>query len=122
MRGGSRPGAGRKSGAPNKASAKRAAKASLDGALPHEMLLAIARGQKVNGHEPTFEQQLEAMARAAPYYAPRFASKVEHTGAGGGPIQFADLRGLTDAQIAALEPVLSALAVQSGASAAASTH
>lgn len=34
----------------------------------------------------------------------------EHTGAGGGPIQTMDLSKLTDEQLAALEPVLSALA------------
>ena len=63
MRGGSRPGAGRKPGTPNQSRARsKARKASLDGALPHGMLLAIARRQKVNGHEPTFEQQIEAMA------------------------------------------------------------
>ena len=122
MRGGRRPGAGRKSNTPNKASAKRAEEASVDGALPHEMLLAIARGEKVNGHDWNADQQLDAMHKSAPYYASRFASKVEHTGAGGGPIQVADLRGLTDAQVAALEPVLSALAVRSGAPPGASTH
>ncbi len=37
-------------------------------------------------------------------------TQLEHTGAGGGPIQTVDLSSLTEEQLAALEPVLAALA------------
>jgi len=42
--------------------------------LPHELLLAISRGQVINGHRPTFQERLHAAKAAAPFYAPKLQS------------------------------------------------
>ena len=120
-RGGARTGAGRRKGVPNKQTVARVSRAKASGMLPHEFLLAVSQGKTIDGHKPTYAERVDAAAKAAPYYAARLAT-VSHTGKDGGPIAFTDLSGLTDAQVAALEPVLSALAVQSGAPAGTSTH
>jgi hypothetical protein len=44
------------------------------GQLPHEFLAAIARGETIDGHEPTFEERMDAAKHAAPYYAPKLAN------------------------------------------------
>ena len=56
-----------------------------DTRLPHEILLAIARGEAVDGHMPTLAERVTAAKIAAPYYAPRLASVV-HEAVGGGQV------------------------------------
>lgn len=73
MRGGHRPGAGRKPGALNRVSRKARETAAETGELPHEFLLRVMRGGEIGGHRPTFAERMDAAKAAAPYYAPRFA-------------------------------------------------
>jgi len=42
--------------------------------LPHEVLLAVARGEVIADHVPTFEERVEAAKAAAPYFAPKGAT------------------------------------------------
>ena len=80
---------GRKKGSVNKAPRERAERAAKAGLLPHELLLAVARGEIIDGVVPSFDQRLTAMKDAAPYYAPKLAA-VAHDGDGkGGPIKLA---------------------------------
>jgi len=37
--------------------------------LPHEVLLAVARGEMIADHIPTFDERVEAAKAAAPYFA-----------------------------------------------------
>lgn len=85
MRGGKRPGAGRKPSSVNRMSQKAREKAAETGQLPHEFLLAVSRGELIGDYQPTFEDRLDAAKAAAPYYAPKLSS-VEATGKDGGPI------------------------------------
>ena len=41
--------------------------------LPHELLLKIARGAPVDGHQPTFAERMTAARQALPYFAARLA-------------------------------------------------
>ncbi len=77
-RGGARPGAGRKRGGKNIMTAAARAAAAKTGKLPHEILLAVARGGGLPGRKqrPTFEQQLDAAKAAASYYAPKLLGAV----------------------------------------------
>lgn len=84
--GGKRPSAGRKPGAPNKRTADTIAKAEATGLLPHEFLLAVTRGETIDGHTPTFDERKDAAKAAAPYFAPKLAS-LEHAGPNGQPLQ-----------------------------------
>jgi hypothetical protein len=79
LRGGKRVGTGRPLGSVNEVTkiAREAARAT--GLLPHEFLLAIARGTKIKDEEgneikPTMAQRIECAKAAAPYYAPRMAT------------------------------------------------
>lgn len=72
-RGGQRPGAGRPAGSRNRRTSETLAKASAAGLLPHEFLCAVARGEVIDGHAPTFAERMTAAAAAAPYFAPRLA-------------------------------------------------
>lgn len=74
MRGGARPGAGRPKGSANKMSQKAREEAAEAGMLPHEFLAAIARGEMIGDHEPTFEERMDAAKAAAPFFAPKLAS------------------------------------------------
>ena len=56
-----------------------------DTRLPHEILLAIARGEAIDSHAPTLAERMTAAKIAAPFYAPRLASVV-HEAAGGGQV------------------------------------
>lgn len=56
-----------------------------DTRFPHEILLAIARGEAIDGHVPTLDERMTAARIAAPYYAPRLAS-VTHDAAGDGKV------------------------------------
>jgi hypothetical protein len=75
-----KPIAGRRGGARGVARSKRA-KPAADAAtdtplptqgapLPHELLLAIARGERVGAHDPTFAERLSAAKASARYFAP----------------------------------------------------
>lgn len=87
MRGGKRPGAGRKPSSVNRMSQKAREKAAETGILPHEFLLAVCQGQTIDGHLPDFRERLDAAKAAAPFYAPKLAS-VDNTLKGeDGPLQ-----------------------------------
>lgn len=102
-RGGNRPGAGRKRGAPNKASAARQAKVAATGDTPLEYMLKVMRNPKADAG------RRDDMAKAAaPYVHPKLAS-MQHTGRNGGPIQTVDvtrLKGMTDKELEVLERAL----------------
>lgn len=103
-RGGNRPGAGRKLGSPNKASAERQAKVAATGDTPLEYMLKVMRDAKA---EPG---RRDDMAKAAaPYVHPKLAS-MQHTGRNGGPIQTVDLTKLSGDELAQLENIFGPLA------------
>lgn len=87
--GGRRQGAGRPSGSTNKRSRQLVDKAAASGLLPHQFLLAVARGERIpmpaEGdcvfHTPTITERLDAAKAAAPYFAARLAA-IEHSGDG----------------------------------------
>lgn len=81
QRGGKRPGAGRKAGAPNRATAARQKAVTESGLTPLDYMLSIMRDEKM-----TTESRFEAAKAAAPYVHPKLAN-VEHSGPNGGPIQ-----------------------------------
>jgi hypothetical protein len=68
-RGGTRPGAGRKPGSPNKATAKRQAEVKASGLAPLDYLLSVMRDERV----PRVER-VDAANKAAPYVHPKLAS------------------------------------------------
>jgi hypothetical protein len=74
MRGGARPGAGRPKGAVSRMTQKAREEAAAVGMLPHEFLAAVARGEEIDGHLPTFEERVDAAKAAAPFYAPKLAA------------------------------------------------
>lgn len=65
---------GRQKGTPNRKNAETIARATEAGMLPHEFLAAIARGEMIGDHEPTFEERMDAAKAAAPFFAPKLAS------------------------------------------------
>lgn len=65
---------GRPKGAANKASRETREKAAASGMLPHEFLLAVTRGEAVDGYVPSFAERLEAAKAAAPFYAPKLSA------------------------------------------------
>lgn len=88
-RGGSRPNAGRKVGAPNKATQQARAKATQEGVLPLDVMLGVMRfhhevaRQAMESDPPDIEKALKAMTaacvpakEAAPYIHARLASTV----------------------------------------------
>lgn len=74
MRGGARPGAGRKRGSRNKRSAETVARAKAAGMLPHEFLCTVSQGRAIDGHAPSFSERLDAAKAAAPFYAPKLTA------------------------------------------------
>ena len=118
-RGGKRPGAGRKAGGLSRATKEQ--KGTLGELARQYTDIAMATLARVAAKSDNDSAAVAAansiLDRA--YGRPRQA--IEHTGANGGPIAITDLSNLTDDQLAALEPVLSALAA-SGAPPGASTH
>ena len=107
-RGGNRPGAGRKRGTPNKASAARQAKVAATGITPLDYMLKVMRNNKAD------PGRRDEMAKAAaPYVHPKLAS-MQHTGRDGGPIQHVDLTNATEEQLAALEAIFGPLAGSGG--------
>jgi len=78
MRGGKRSGAGRRKGAPNKATAARQAAISASGEAPLDYMIRIMRDESA----PT--QRRDEMAKAAaPYVHPKLAA-IEYAGTIGG--------------------------------------
>jgi hypothetical protein len=102
-RGGSRAGAGRKVGIPNKASVERQKKVAATGQTPLEYMLKVMRDGKAS------DQRRDDMAKAAaPYVHPKLAS-MQHTGPKGGPIQTIDvakLKGMSNEELDLLERAL----------------
>lgn len=101
IKGGKRPGAGRKKGSRNKATEKRreiAERALSEGITPLEYMLNIMRKETPEGADAATNLQydalrFEAAKSAAPYVHPRLAA-VEHSGDLG-------LKGVSDADLAA---------------------
>ncbi|WP_448952144.1 hypothetical protein [Labrys neptuniae] len=124
--GGVRAGAGRKKGSANKLTQAERKKALDRGLSPLEVMTDLmnhsyrrwkneARKRKPNEDALMAKQKatLEAAEKLAPYLHPKLAA-VQHTGKGGGPIQFLDMSKLTDEQLASIEPVIAALAAAGG--------
>ncbi|MBO0141492.1 hypothetical protein JZX87_09990 [Agrobacterium sp. Ap1] len=76
-RGGKRPGAGRKAGAPNKATAARQEAVASSGLTPLDYMLSILRDET-----KTVEDRFEAAKAAAPYVHPKLAT-VDHQSSDG---------------------------------------
>lgn len=77
QRGGKRPGAGRKQGAPNKATAARQKAVEKSGLTPLDYMLSIMRDTKLKT-----EDRFEAAKAAAPYVHPKLAN-VDHKSSDG---------------------------------------
>lgn len=76
MKGGKRPGAGRKKGVPNRATTKRMEQIKAGGEMPLDVMLAHMRNPK----NPDDVRRAMAVA-AAPYCHPRLASvEAKHSG------------------------------------------
>jgi hypothetical protein len=73
-RGGNRPGAGRKPGAPNKATAERQQAVAASGVTPLEYMLSVMRDETISA-----DRRDDIAKAAAPYVHPKLAS-VEHKG------------------------------------------
>lgn len=76
-RGGTRPGAGRKPGAPNKATAAQRKAVTDSGLTPLDYLLSVMR----DGTVPR-DERVDAANKAAPYVHAKL-SAIEHTGKDG---------------------------------------
>lgn len=68
-RGGQRPGAGRKAGSPNKATAERQAEIEESGLTPLDYLLQVMRDESGGSGD-----RLEAAKAAAPYVHPKLSA------------------------------------------------
>lgn len=103
-RGGNRPGAGRKSGTPNKASVERQKKVAATGDTPLEYMLKVMRDAKADA------SRRDDMAKAAaPYVHPKLAA-LQHSGPRGGPIPVIDLTKLSGDELDQLERIFGPLA------------
>ncbi|MRX33207.1 hypothetical protein [Aminobacter sp. MDW-2] len=103
-RGGNRPGAGRKRGAPNKASVERQKKVAATGDTPLDYMLKVMRNPKADA------SRRDDMAKAAaPYVHPKLAS-MQHSGPRGGPIPVVDLTKLSGDELDQLESIFGPLA------------
>ncbi|WP_117196403.1 hypothetical protein [Rhizobium terrae] len=107
-RGGTREGAGRKRGAPNKATQERQRKVAESGITPLDYMLQVMRDSKADSG-----RRDEMAKAAAPYVHPKLAS-MQHTGRGGGPIQTVDLTQMSDDDLARLEAIFGPLAGTAG--------
>lgn len=87
MRGGRRKGAGRPKGAATKRSRKIADKESQNGLTPLEVML---RAMREHAKNDDWDAAASIAKDAAPYMHPKLAS-TQHTGRGGGPIQYANM-------------------------------
>lgn len=70
-RGSKNPNAGRKPGSLNRLTKIVAAECAKTGQFPHEVLLRICRGERIESYEPTAHDRFRAAKAAAPYYAPK---------------------------------------------------
>ena len=103
-RGGSRPGAGRRKGTPNKASAARQKRVAATGITPLDYMLSVMRDGKADAG------RRDDMAKAAaPYVHPKLAS-MQHSGPNGGPIQTVDLTNASNEDLERLEAIFGPLA------------
>lgn len=86
-RGGKRPGAGRPRGAINKLSAAATKAAAATGMLPHEILMRLGRGEKVQGFDGDLSKQerIDCLKASAPFYAPKLLGAVVKTPGDGNP-------------------------------------
>ncbi len=128
MRGGSRPGAGRKPTGAAEITAHKGDKATVKStrllsqlAIEHAEMAMQTLVSVASNKSNTPASRVTAAAHILDRAYGKPGQVHEHTGANGGPIAIADLRHLTDDQLAAIEPLLSALAA-AGAPAGASTH
>jgi hypothetical protein len=80
-KGGSREGAGRKPGVPNRRTAEKAAAIEASGLTPLDFMLSVLRNE-----DNTTEDRMDAAKAAAPYVHAKLAS-VEHKGDGGGALE-----------------------------------
>lgn len=83
-KGGKRPGAGRKKGAPNKRTVEAQAAVAASGVTPLEYMLSVMRGA---GDE---RMRLAAAQAAAPYVHAKLAN-IEISGKDGGPLEFTQI-------------------------------
>lgn len=103
-RGGTRTGAGRKAGIPNKASVERQKKVAASGQTPLDYMLEVMRDRKAD-----LSRRDEMAKAAAPYVHPRLAS-MQHRGA----IGTYDLTKVSDEELDRLEAILGPLALAGG--------
>lgn len=80
MHGGKREGAGRKTGAKQRADAEREAAIAATGSTPLAHMLEVMRSP-----DRSPEERMEAAKAAAPFVHPRLTA-IEHKGPDGGPI------------------------------------
>jgi|WetSurMetagenome_2_1015567.scaffolds.fasta_scaffold154093_3 hypothetical protein len=91
IKGGKRPGSGRKKGVPNKKTAAMQAKVAKSGITPLDYMLKLLHQEIPKDAEPLVKiamqgQKFEAAKAAAPYVHPKLAN-IEHSGKDGQPIQ-----------------------------------
>lgn len=103
-RGGNRPGAGRKSGTPNKASVERQKKVAATGDAPLEYTLE-GHARQQGG---CLQARRDGQGRGA-ICAPKLAAH-QHTGPRGGPIPVVDLTKLSGDELDRLERIFGPLA------------
>jgi hypothetical protein len=82
-KGGKRPGAGRPNGAKSRKTREVAVQSAAQGITPLEYMMQVMRNKRLPA-----SRRDEMAKSAAPYMHPRLAA-IEHTGAGGGPIEHA---------------------------------
>ena len=80
-RGGKREGAGRKVGSLTTKTREIADRATAEGLTPLDYMLTVLRNEAADPKD-----RMWAAEKAAPYVHPKLAA-VEHSGAGGGPLQ-----------------------------------
>ena len=91
MRGGKRPGAGRKRGSLSKKTTEIAQRVIAEGITPLEVLISSMRAALIEGDR---DKACQWADRAAPYVHPRLAA-VEHSGNADNPLAFEVVSGVT---------------------------
>lgn len=87
---------GRPKGSLNRASRAIRERAAASGLLPHEFLLAVTRGELIDGYKPSFAERLDAAKASAPFYAPKLSSVEASVGLGN------DFERMSDEELEAL--------------------
>ncbi len=87
--GGKKPGSGRPRGAKSAVNQGRIKARTVSehiivatrakGELPHEFLARVARGEAIDGYQPTFAERQAAASAAAPYFAPKLSTIEQKT-------------------------------------------